>query len=174
MRSAPLPSPHALASQLAQHVFVRNSLLADIPDLDSQTLRDTLEGISDLKELISALIRSVLEDEALTDGLSARIQEMKSRLDRLETRARKKRDLALRAMSEGDLPKIVEPDFTASLRVGIATLDIIAEDAIPEAFWKPQPAKLDRAGLIAALKGGLKTNAAKLSEPSLQLSVRTK
>jgi len=174
MRSSPLPSPHALASQLAQHVFVRNRLLADIPDLDSQTLRDTLEGISDLKELISALIRSALDDEALCGGLSARIQDMKSRLDRLEARARKKRDLALRAMSEGDLPKIVEPDFTASLRVGVATLDIIAEDAIPEAFWKPQPAKLDRAGLIAALKGGLKTNAAKLSESSLQLSVRTK
>lgn len=174
MRSNPLPLPHALASQLAQHVFVRNRLLADIPDLDSQTLRDTLEGISDLKELISALIRSVLDDEALTDGLSARIQDMKARLDRLETRARKKRDLALRAMCDGDIPKIIEPDFTASLRVGVATLDIIAEDAIPEAFWKPQPAKLDRAGLIAALKGGLKTNAAKLSESSLQLSVRTK
>lgn len=174
MRSQPLPTSYAVASQLAQHVYVRERLMAEIPDLDSQTLRDTLEGISDLKEMLSTLIRSALEDEALISGLSSRIAEMKTRLERLERRVRKKRELALHAMCDGDIPKIVEPDFTASLRQGAPALEIIAEEAIPASFWKPQPDKLDRAGLIAALKGGLKTNAAKLSDPALQLSVRTK
>lgn len=173
---SPLPhlAPTVVRSELAKRTYLRDRLKAEIPDLDPETLSDTLDGINDLKELLAHLIRSALEDEALAEGLKLRLSDMKARLERLEVRARKKRDLVLWAMTEGDIPKLLEPDFTASLRQGAATLDIVSEEAIPEDFWKPQPAKLDRSGLIAALKSGLKTNAARLSAPQLQLSVRTK
>ena len=174
MRREALPSPLVLRAEVARHTYLRDRLRAEIPDLDCETLADTLEGMSDLRELLCALLRSALEDEAYAHGLSLRISDMKARLERFEIRARKKRDMVLRSMREGDIPKLLETDFTASLRLGAPTLDIIAEEAIPDEFWKPQPAKLDRSGLITALKGGFKTNAAKLAEPGLQLSVRTK
>ena len=61
---------------------------------------DTLEGITDLHEMIAAVIRSALVDEALQTGLRTRLEEMRQRLARLEERGAKKRQLALEAMCE--------------------------------------------------------------------------
>ena len=44
---------------------LKERLLAELPKLDEETLRDTLEGITDLHEMIAAVIRSALVDEAL-------------------------------------------------------------------------------------------------------------
>jgi hypothetical protein len=60
-------------------------LLTDFSTLDEQTLRDTLEGITDLHEMIAAVIRSAVVDEALHSGLRFRIDDMKERLSRLSS-----------------------------------------------------------------------------------------
>ena len=134
---------------------LRARLLAEIPDLDAETLADTLEGITDLREMLAELIRSALEDEALASGLSTRLNDMKARLERLETRAGRKRQLALRVMGEADIQKLTQSDFTASLKQGAPTLDVVDEAKVPAAYWKPQPSKLDRQGLLSALKAGV-------------------
>ena len=141
--------------ELNRHTYLRSRLLAEIPDLDAETLADTLEGITDLREMLAELIRSALEDEALASGLSTRLNDMKARLERLETRAGRKRQLALRVMGEADIQKLTESDFTASLKQGAPTLDVVDEAKVPAAYWKPQPSKLDRQGLLAALKAGV-------------------
>ena len=163
-----------LHAELNRFQAVRCRLLAEIPDLDAETLADTLEGITDLKEMLAELIRSALEDEALAAGLSTRLSDMKARLERLETRARRKRQLALKTMGEADMAKLEQPDFTASLRQAAPALDVTAEDKIPAAYWKPQPFKLDRQGLLQALKSGTAIDGACLAPPQQCLSVRTK
>lgn len=168
------PAAPDLRHELAKHQALRGRLLADIPDLDAQTLADTLEGISDLKEMLSELIRSALEDEAFADGLSTRLADMKARHERLDTRARRKRQLALQTMVDADIGMITEADFTASLRQGAPNLDVVSEDAIPAAYWKPQPPKLDKQGLLAALKAGTAIEGVTLATGQTQLSVRTK
>ena len=72
--------------ELSRFQVLRARLLAEIPDLDPETLADTLEGITDLKEMLAELVRSALEDEALAAGLSTRLSDMKARLERFETR----------------------------------------------------------------------------------------
>ena len=160
--------------EVLRYSAFRARLLAELPDLDEDTLADTLEGITDLREMLAELVRSALEDEALAGALSTRLSDMKARLERLEARAKRKRQLALEAMTQADIKKIEEADFTASLRQGAPALEVVAEDKIPVAYWKPQPAKLDRQGLLAALKNGVDIDGVALAAPSLQLSVRTK
>ena len=74
--------------------------------LDDETFCHTAEGITDLHEMIAAVIRSALEAEALRIGLRSRLDDMRERLSRLEPRASKKRELALGAMTEVGLSKL--------------------------------------------------------------------
>jgi hypothetical protein len=117
-----------------QYVRLREHLLQAFPALDVETLADTLEGITDLHEMIAAVIRSALVEEALGFGLRTRLDDMKERQSRLELRAIKKRELALHAMGEAGIPKLDQPDFTASTRAGVPALVVVSEQTIPEAY----------------------------------------
>lgn len=148
--------------------------MTDYPTADEETLLDTLEGITDLHEMIATIIRSALVDEALLAGLRSRLDDMKQRLARLEERGAKKRQLALDAMNEVGLTKLQQPDFTASARAGSPSLVVIAEDAIPQMYWVPQPPKLDRQAILGELKRGSEIPGAQLSNSKPILAVRTK
>jgi hypothetical protein len=163
-----------LKNELQLYNRLHERLLEQLPDIDDETIRDTLEGITDLHEMIAAVIRSALVDEALHAGLRFRLDDMKERLSRLELRANKKRELALEAMTEVGLTKLEQPDLTASARTGSPALVVIAEDRIPEAYWLPQPPKLDRQAVLAELKRGIEIPGAQMSNLKPVLSVRTK
>jgi hypothetical protein len=160
--------------ETATYVALRSHLLSELPDLDEETLSDTLEGMTDLREMLAELIRSALDDEALVSGLSTRLSDLKSRMERLEIRAKRKRQLALRVMSDAVISKLTVADFTASLKQAPPSVDVLVEDRIPAAYWKPQPPKLDKQGILAALKLGTVIDGAALAAPVIQLSVRTK
>ena len=120
---------------------LKQSLIALYPNADENTVLDTLEGITDLHEMIAAVIRSALVDEALHSGLRFRVDDMRERLSRLELRASKKRQLALEAMTEVGLTKLEQPDFTASARAGSPALVVIAEDRHPGSLLAAAAAK---------------------------------
>jgi Gp157 protein len=163
-----------LKTELQLYQVLRDRLAQEFPETDDETIRDTLEGITNLHEMIAAVIRSALVDEALHAGLCCRMDDMKERLSRLETRAGKKRELALHAMSEVGLSKLEQPDFTACTRAGSPSLLVVAEQTIPPDYWLPQPPKLDRQGLLGELKRGASIPGAELSNPKPILMVRTK
>ena len=163
-----------VATEVFKYQLLKQRILTAYPDLDDETLADTLEEITDLHEMIAAVIRSVLVDEALQTGLRTRLEEMRRRLERFEERSAKKRQLALEAMCEVGLKKLEQPDFTASARAGMPPLVIVAEPEIPEAYWVPQPPKLDRQSLLADLKRGAVIRGAQLGNPKPCLAVRTK
>jgi hypothetical protein len=173
MRTLTQPEVH-LNGHVQLYDHHRRALLAEFPDLDDTTLSDTLEGITDLKQMLAELVRSALDDEALAEALSTRLSDMKGRLDRIEDRAKRKRQLVLRAMTDSAIAKLTEPDFTASLKNGVPTLEIVAEENIPAAYWKPQPPKLDKQSILTALKSGAEVEGTCLVPAVKQLSVRTK
>ena len=167
-------SDRRLDGQLQLNSRFREELLSQFPDLDDETLADTLEGLTDLNEILVAMVRSALDDEALAAALSTRLGEMKARLDRLARRAKSKRSLVLDAMTKAELKKIVEPDFTISVRTAAPSVEVIEEDRIPDDYWKPQPCKLDRQRLLGDLKHGIAVAGAQLAPQAQQLSVRVK
>ncbi len=163
-----------LIHELSHHQYLRDKLQEEFPDADEDTLRDTLEGMTNLTDMLGAVLRSQLDDLALTAALRARIVDMQERLARIDARAAKKRELVTSTMERADIRKITEADFTVSLRPKPPPLVLVDEKEIPEDFWKPQPAKLDRQGLIAALKAGRHVAGATLGNSALTISVRTK
>src|SRR6187397_2029163 len=169
-----MPAHLSLKIEASKYQTLRERLLADWPTLADDCLLDTLEGITDLHEMITAVIRSALVDEALQAGLRTRLEEMRQRLARLEERGAKKRQLALDAMCEVGLKKLEQPDFTASARAGLPHLLIVADDVIPDPYWVPQPPKLDRQSLLADLKRGEVIPGAQLGNPKPSLAVRSK
>ena len=169
-----MPAYLSLRIEASKYQTLRERLLADWPTIEDDCLLDTLEGITDLHEMIAAVIRSALVDEALQAGLRTRLEEMAQRLARLEERGAKKRHLALDAMCEVGLKKLEQPDFTASARAGLPPLLVVADDVIPEPYWVPQPPKLDRQSLLADLKRGEVIPGAQLGNPKPTLAVRTK
>ena len=56
---------------------LKRCLQKHFASLDDDTIADTLEGITDLNEMIAAVIRSALVDEALHAGLRARVDELR-------------------------------------------------------------------------------------------------
>ena len=163
-----------LATTLTYHQYFRERLEAAFPDADEETLMDTLEGMTNLTEMLAEVVRSCLEDQSLASALRSRVSDMQERCARFEARARKKRELVCSVMEQATLKKLMEPDFTVSLRPVRAPLMIIDEAAIPGDYWKPQPAQLDRMGLISALSNGRDIPGAVLGNPPMTISVRTK
>ena len=164
----------ALVQEHHRFSELRRRLLQADPAIDETTLLDTLEGATNLNEALGEVIRAALDDEALADSLRERMGAMRERLDRIETASAKKRDVAQVVMEDAGIEKILEPDFTVSLRVSPPSIAVVNEAEIPEPYWIPQPPKLDRKGVLDALKSGTTVPGATFANSKVSLAIRTK
>jgi hypothetical protein len=167
-------SDRVLNREFNRFTELRRRLIEVDPEIDETTLLDTLEGATNLHEALGEVIRSALDEEALADGLRLRLDAMRVRLERIETTSAKKREVTLAVMEEAGIEKILEPDFTISLRVQPPGLLVTNEADIPEWFWIPQPGKLDRRKILETIKAGTAVIGAELANSRVNLVVRTK
>ena len=153
---------------------IRDRIRAEDPHIDEQTLADRVEGLTDVHEILAAIVRAALADEVLANGLKGRIAQMQDRLDRLQECAGKRRQIAKEVMVELEIKKITAPDFTVSIRPGMPSLLVIDEAAVPGIYWQPVAPKLKRQELLSELKQGSEITGVALSNPEPVLSVRTR
>jgi hypothetical protein len=158
----------------AAYRAIRDRLKAEDPQLDEQTLADTVEGLTDVHEILAAIVRAALTDEAMVLGLKRRLGDMQDRMQRLEERASKRRTIAKDVMVDLEIKKLNAPDFSASIREGIPSLLVLNEDAVPSIYWQPGEPRLRRQILAQELKGGAEIEGVALSDPEPVLSVRTR
>ncbi len=163
-----------LRGEAAQYRLLADQLKQDFGELDDDTLKDTLEGLSDLPDMIEEIVRSSLEDDTLIIGLKTRLDDMNARLSRLRTRLERKRELATWAMGSAGIPRLDVSDFSAFLRQGSVKVVISDEQKIPPAYLIPQPSKVDRGSLLTALKRGDVIEGATLATGEPHIAVRTK
>ena len=163
-----------LTHSITAYQTIRERILALEADIDDTTLADTLEGLTDLHEVVAAVVRSALIDEAMAEGLKGHIQALQDRLHRLMERASERRRIARDAMVEVDVRKIAAPDFTLSVRPGSPALVVVDQRVIPDPYWQLREPRLDRVGLINDLKRGAAVPGAVLSNPEPVLSVRVR
>ena len=98
-----------LTHSLVSYRTIRDRIIALEAGIDEETLADTLEGLTDLHEVVAAVVRSALVDEALSKGLKGHIEVLQERLERLSDRAKKRREIARDAMIEVDIRKVDGP-----------------------------------------------------------------
>ena len=169
-----MSNPQHLENEFNRFTELRRRLIEADPEIDETTLLDTLEGATNLHEALGEVVRSALDDEALADGLKLRLEAMRGRLERIETTSARKREVALAVMEEAGIEKILEPDFTISLRVQPPGLQVTNEADIPEWFWIPQSPKLDRRKILETIKAGTAVMGAELANSRVNLVVRSK
>ncbi len=165
---------HSVGVESQNYQVLRARLLSVEPELDERTLTDTLEGLTDLHEIIAAIVRAALDDEDMVSALKDRLKVLETRMERLAQRAEQRRRIARDTMVECALKKIVAPDFTLSTRPGVPSLTVIDEQQVPSQFWEPRAPRLNRQSLLASLKQGENVPGVALSEPQAVLSVRTR
>lgn len=162
------------AAAVEEYRRQREALLVAYPELaeDDETLRDTLDGITNASDIIAAFIRQAREDEALGGSLGNMLRDMGERKARLMGRAARRREAAQRIMDACGIRKLEQPDFTASIRATPARVEIDDESALPS--WATQAILVPNKTLIKkALESG-EVSGAHLSNGGETLSIRVK
>ena len=172
---------NTLAAEATKYAAAKAALLEAYPDLadDEETLRDTLEGINDLPDLLTAVMREVDEAEMLAAALKAREAELKGRRDRLAVKADKLKSAVMSAMRAAGERKMTLPEWTISVCAKRASVVITDEKAVPSAYWvETVERRIDKnalkEGIDVAAKKGRSIPGATLSNGGETLSVRRK
>lgn len=131
--------------------------VVDMADqLDDGTLRDTLDSIKeafDVKaENIAKVIKEVTGQAEMIDEEIKRLTQRKSAM----TKNAKSMKVYLQEQMERVGTRKVQGELlTVAIQKNAPSVRVINERSIPEEFFIPQPAKLDKKQLKAELKNGL-------------------
>ena len=168
---------YVLTQALTLHEQMKVDFKALWPDADEETLLDTLEGETDLVELIVAVLESAEADLAMNRSIAERIAELNERAARFEKRAETKRKVVQMAMERSGRKKIEAAAFTVSLKALPQSVIILAAEKIPEAYMaqpEPPPKRPDRRAILEALKAGTAVEGCTLSNGGQTIGVRKK
>lgn len=147
------------------------ALFADIEasgyDLADQQLKfDTIEGQSNLFEVLDAVLDRMANDEAMIEGIHAVEKRLGARRARYEHRIKSARALVEQAMTIAELDSIERPIATLSMAKRAPSVVITEESEIPSDFWKPGTPTLDKKALTAAVRA--RAEALAIEDPELR------
>lgn len=161
-----------IADEVARVADLRAVLDDGGHELDANEWLDAIEGETDFNEAIEMIAQAVFELDGQAAGCKAMIDRVSSRKSRLENSADTLRGIMLAAMDKADVKTIKRSFVTVSLKAKPPALAKIDEAEIPSRFFAPQPPKLDKKALKAALSDGEKVPGANLDNGGISLQVR--
>ena len=153
--------PSAYAIERA--VSAAQQALAELPDDDDLALRiGTLEGQSDVFEVLDRIVECAVADSLI-------VERARLRMQRIEARADQARDLAMRILEALEVPSLERPLYTASISRRSKAI-VTDPDAVPDDYYR---SSIDMKLLAKALRAGERIPGAELSNPSPSLTIRT-
>ena len=167
MSFSPLDNEATLAER------IRTELLGDDPKLDERTLFDTLEGATNIMEMLGAAVRAAVYYGHVIEMQKRRKAELELRQERTEAEMYRLRDKVRDIMLRLDIKQLRQDDFTASLRSTPPKVIVTDETLIPVDYWELRP-HLNKQFLLEKLKDGAQIDGAVLSNAGMALAVRTK
>jgi hypothetical protein len=151
----------------------REALLRDYPDIDPETLADTLEGQTEALDVARQLIRSSREDEAEANGLAEYIAALQARRARLTARAEKREAAALSLLTEIGEKTLRDPAFTASLVPTPGKVVFTDTSILPPWAWRTPEPELNKAEIRKRIVAGETVPGARLSNGGVTLRIQT-
>jgi hypothetical protein len=127
MRTDELHASAVLYSRLREELATAYGLEAD-----DEFLTGSLEGASDLNEIIIRALREAREAKAMAAAMVEIIDANERRRQRFLDKRERIRAAVARAMADAGLKKVPAPDMTISVRAGKVAPKIVDAEALPE------------------------------------------
>lgn len=139
---------------------------------DPDFFRDAIEGETNVRELIAKLVAEEGEDKSLIDGLDAFTDGLSARKDRIKSRIETRRAMIASALEIAELESLETPTGTVSVSKVAPKVIVQDESEIPTKFWKSGKPTLDKAAVKDALKSGEIIPGATLSNGAKTIIIR--
>ena len=139
--------------------------------IDEKLLLDTIEGESNLHELLLAIERKVFEYDTLEEAVKLQIDTLNKRKTRIKKSSETLRTIILSAMDKAGIDKIQGSLATMSVKKKPQGLVIVEEDKIPSKYFERVP-KLKRKAITDDLKEGVAVEGAELDNGGISLMIR--
>jgi hypothetical protein len=147
--------------------------LDDIAGDDLDLIRDTMEGETSLRELISKTAESIVFDGGLVKGIGETLKALQERKDRIEKRIAIKRVASLAAMQIAEIHTLETPAGTLTRKAVPSSVLVLDEAAVPAIYWKPQDPKIDKTAIKDAIKAGEIVPGCQMSNGGETLQIRS-
>lgn len=169
--NAPFRSPRLDLTkiQVAAVAAALRDALAD----DERAYLDTLEGETDLYELVRILLGRIEDDEGVQAQLTQQIEDRRARKDRAGERVKHNREAIMALIQCAGLDKLTLPEATLSVRDVPPKPIVTDEAAVPDALCK-LTRKPDMAAIKAELEGGAVVPGVSRDNGGLSLTIRRK
>jgi hypothetical protein len=143
-------------------------------DIDEQTFKDTLEGLSGDLELKATNVAMFVRNlEANAEAIKVAEKQMAERRKSIEAKAERIKEYLKENMVRTGITKIECPYFQLSLRKNPPAVEVLNQDMIPDEYFdipEPPAPTLNKNRLKDDLKNGVIVEGAKLtSGQSLQI-----
>ncbi len=150
--------------------------LADLSsmDLDDEAVKTSLELFQgDFNDKAVAIIKLSENMTADTTAIDAEIDRLKARKQAIENRKKSLREYLLHNMEACKIQEIKSPLFTATLRKGVESVEIVEQSQIPNEFIKVEVVESpDKRAIKAALSAGTEVPGAMLKRGATTLQIK--
>lgn len=154
------------------HSAMQRLSASENPD-DQELSREMSEANADIMHHLHRAIRAAIESDSMADAAKSRIRDLEERANRFKRRSADLRSLAFSVMDALGMKKIVDAEYTVSIRAGAPRALILDEQKIPDEYWKIEK-RIDTAKLNADVKVGVVVPGVELTNGMPSVAIRTK
>lgn len=144
-------------------------------ELDEQLKLSTLEGETELNELVSALLAESEDDEGMIEQIKIQIADRRERIARFERRIETRKNAIVSLMDTAHITKLPLPEATVSLRTLGCRPKVTDADQLPDDFVTIETVrKPNNDAIKAAFDRGEQIPGVTITNGGASLSIRRK
>ena len=139
--------------------------MLDDPEIDEQTLKNTMEAIDgEIEDKADGYAKVIADITATADGLKTQIDRLTERKRAIENNVKRMKQVLQNAMEATGKTKFKTELFSFNIQKNPPSVEIADDVKLPDKYLIPQPEKIDKKSIIADLKAGAVIEGCTLSQ----------